>query len=81
MVDGSARRQGGHRDRRRTGLGRSHALLLAAEGAAVIVNDLGGEWDGHGADRAASETAADLVAAGGRASPTSTTWPTGAASG
>ena len=50
------------------GLGRSHALLLAAEGAAVIVNDLGGEWDGHGADpRAASETAADIVAAGGRA--------------
>lgn len=50
------------------GLGRSHALLLAEEGASVIVNDLGGEWDGHGADpRAASETAADIVAAGGKA--------------
>ena len=50
------------------GLGRSHAHLLAAEGAAVVVNDLGGEWDGHGADqRAASETAAEIVTAGARA--------------
>lgn len=50
------------------GLGRSHAHLLAAEGAAVVVNDLGGEWDGRGADpRAASETAAEINSAGGRA--------------
>jgi NAD(P)-dependent dehydrogenase (short-subunit alcohol dehydrogenase family) len=50
------------------GLGRSHAHALAAEGAAVIVNDLGGEWDGRGADpRAASETAGEITAAGGRA--------------
>ena len=50
------------------GLGRSHAHLLAAEGAAVLVNDLGGEWDGSGADpRAASETTAEIVTAGGRA--------------
>lgn len=50
------------------GLGRSHALLLAAEGAAVVVNDLGGEWDGTGSDpRAASETAEEIVAAGGQA--------------
>ena len=50
------------------GLGRSHAHLLAAEGAAVVVNDLGGEWDGSGSDtRAASETAAEIVAAGGQA--------------
>ena len=50
------------------GLGRSHAHLLAAEGAAVIVNDLGGEWDGRGADaRAASETAAEIVGGGGQA--------------
>lgn len=30
------------------GLGRSHALLLAKEGAAVVVNDLGGSVDGAG---------------------------------
>ncbi len=50
------------------GLGRSHARLLAAEGAAVVVNDLGGEWDGRGSDaRAASEVAEEIRAAGGRA--------------
>ncbi|MFN0026050.1 MAG: SDR family NAD(P)-dependent oxidoreductase [Acidimicrobiales bacterium] len=50
------------------GLGRSHAHLLAAEGASVVVNDLGGEWDGVGSDaRAASETAAEIVTAGGKA--------------
>ena len=32
------------------GLGRQHALLLAAEGAKVVVNDLGGTFDGSGAD-------------------------------
>ena len=31
------------------GLGRSHALSLAARGAKVVVNDLGGTWDGKGA--------------------------------
>ncbi len=30
------------------GIGRSHALLLAAEGAKVVVNDLGAEVDGSG---------------------------------
>lgn len=50
------------------GLGRSHAHLLAAEGASVVVNDLGGEWDGSGADpRAAAETAAEINDAGGKA--------------
>ena len=32
------------------GLGRAHALALAAEGAAVVVNDLGGATDGSGGD-------------------------------
>lgn len=50
------------------GLGRSHAHLVAAEGAAVVVNDLGGEWDGRGADsRPASEVAQEITSAGGRA--------------
>ena len=30
------------------GLGRAHALLLAHEGAQVVVNDLGGDRDGTG---------------------------------
>ena len=34
------------------GLGRAHALALAARGAKVLVNDLGGAVDGSGPDRA-----------------------------
>ena len=30
------------------GIGREHALMLAREGASVVVNDLGGEMDGSG---------------------------------
>jgi NAD(P)-dependent dehydrogenase (short-subunit alcohol dehydrogenase family) len=41
------------------GLGRAHALLLAAEGARVVVNDYGGDAGGRGA---ASEPAAEVVA-------------------
>jgi NAD(P)-dependent dehydrogenase (short-subunit alcohol dehydrogenase family) len=38
------------------GVGRGHALELARNGAKVIVNDLGGDWDGSGEDnRPASE--------------------------
>lgn len=50
------------------GLGRSHALLLAARGARVVVNDLGGSRDGtgHGSD-AADAVVADIVGAGGEA--------------
>jgi NAD(P)-dependent dehydrogenase (short-subunit alcohol dehydrogenase family) len=50
------------------GLGRSHALLLAQEGAKVIVNDLGGEWDGTGTDdRPAQQVVEEIKAAGGEA--------------
>jgi NAD(P)-dependent dehydrogenase (short-subunit alcohol dehydrogenase family) len=52
------------------GIGRGEALLFAEEGARVVVNDLGGEWDGTGADtRAASEVVDEIGAAGGEAVP------------
>jgi NAD(P)-dependent dehydrogenase (short-subunit alcohol dehydrogenase family) len=50
------------------GLGRQHALALAARGAAVVVNDLGGTLDGAGgAPIAANVVAAEIRAAGGKA--------------
>jgi NAD(P)-dependent dehydrogenase (short-subunit alcohol dehydrogenase family) len=50
------------------GLGRTHALLLASEGARVVVNDLGGEWDGAGTDdRPAQQVVDEIKAAGGDA--------------
>ena len=50
------------------GIGRAEALLLAAEGAAVVVNDLGGEASGEGADqRPAQQVADEIGAAGGKA--------------
>src|SRR5512138_2898783 len=50
------------------GIGREHALLFAAEGASVVVNDLGGANDGSGADTGpAAEVAGEILAAGGKA--------------
>jgi NAD(P)-dependent dehydrogenase (short-subunit alcohol dehydrogenase family) len=50
------------------GLGREHALLFAAEGASVVVNDLGGGPDGSGSDKTAAQLVADeITAAGGQA--------------
>ncbi|SIR90110.1 SDR family oxidoreductase [Williamsia sterculiae] len=50
------------------GIGREHALLLAAEGASVVVNDLGGANDGTGTDAGPAQDVVDeIVAAGGRA--------------
>ncbi|HUH58719.1 MAG TPA: SDR family NAD(P)-dependent oxidoreductase [Candidimonas sp.] len=50
------------------GLGRSHALELAARGARVVVNDLGGSRDGDGHDSDAAEAVVDqIVRAGGQA--------------
>ena len=50
------------------GLGREHALALAKEGAAVVVNDLGGARDGSGSGSAmADQVVADIKAAGGEA--------------
>ena len=50
------------------GLGRSHALELAARGAKVVVNDLGGARDGSGASLdAADEVVQQIKASGGEA--------------
>jgi NAD(P)-dependent dehydrogenase (short-subunit alcohol dehydrogenase family) len=50
------------------GIGREHALMLASEGADVLVNDLGASPDGSGADLGpANEVVAEIEAMGGRA--------------
>src|SRR5438477_10396456 len=50
------------------GIGREHALLFAAEGAKVVVNDLGGAMDGSGDDRTPAQQVVDEIkAAGGEA--------------
>jgi NAD(P)-dependent dehydrogenase (short-subunit alcohol dehydrogenase family) len=50
------------------GLGREYALSLAAHGATVVVNDLGGSRDGVGADAGpAQEVVDEITAAGGEA--------------
>jgi NAD(P)-dependent dehydrogenase (short-subunit alcohol dehydrogenase family) len=50
------------------GIGREHALMLAREGAAVVVNDLGAQPDGSGADPGpAHEVVAEILAMGGQA--------------
>ncbi|WP_438864390.1 SDR family NAD(P)-dependent oxidoreductase [Neptunicella sp.] len=50
------------------GLGRSHALALAARGAKVVVNDLGGSVSGEGGDLSAAEQVVkEIKAAGGEA--------------
>lgn len=52
------------------GIGREEALLLASEGAAVIVNDMGGLVDGKDMPESfANQVVADIKAAGGRAAP------------
>jgi NAD(P)-dependent dehydrogenase (short-subunit alcohol dehydrogenase family) len=47
------------------GIGREHALLFAAEGAKVVVNDLGGAMDGTGDDRTPAEQVVDEIKAMG----------------
>ena len=50
------------------GIGRAEAMLLAHQGASVVVNDLGGGPIGGGADeRVAAQVAEEIRAAGGQA--------------
>src|SRR5246500_4083291 len=50
------------------GLGEAYARLFAREGAAVVVNDLGGPRDGSGADKSMADKVVDAIKAeGGRA--------------
>lgn len=48
------------------GIGREHALMLAEQGAKVVVNDLGGSMDGTGGSAGpAHDVVAEIEAAGG----------------
>lgn len=50
------------------GIGREHALMLAANGARVVVNDLGGDVAGEGGDATAAQSVvAEIEAMGGEA--------------
>lgn len=50
------------------GIGREHALMMASEGAKVVVNDLGGDAAGSGADATpAQDVVAEIEAMGGEA--------------
>jgi len=52
------------------GIGRDEALSLAAEGARVVVNDMGGDWNGEGSDqRPAAGVCEEIRARGGQAVP------------
>ena len=43
------------------GIGREHALMLAAKGAKVVVNDLGGDVDGSGGDASPAQTVVNEI--------------------
>ena len=49
------------------GIGREIALMFAAQGAKVVVNDLGVNTDGTGSSKIADEVVADIQRAGGEA--------------
>ena len=50
------------------GIGREHALAMAKEGAAIVVNDLGGTRDGAGGGTSMADETVELVKqAGGEA--------------
>lgn len=47
------------------GIGREYALMLAAEGAMVVVNDLGGSRDGSGGDAGPAQEVVDEISTAG----------------
>ncbi|MDH3683850.1 MAG: SDR family oxidoreductase [Acidimicrobiia bacterium] len=47
------------------GIGREHALMLASEGAKVVVNDLGGEIDGTGGDLSPAQEVVEVITGSG----------------
>lgn len=47
------------------GLGKAYALLLASRGAKVVVNDLGGTFDGSGSDSTPAQQVVDEIKASG----------------
>ena len=50
------------------GIGREYALMLAGQGAKIVVNDLGGDMTGEGADATpAQQVVAEIEAMGGEA--------------
>ena len=49
------------------GIGRAHALAFAAEGARVVVNDIGAGLNGSAGGGPAREVATEIIAAGGEA--------------
>src|SRR5699024_5662704 len=54
------------------GLGREHALLAAAEGASVVVNDIGAELSGAGTDLTLAPGVVDEITSSGGAAVAST---------
>lgn len=50
------------------GLGREYALLLAARGAKVVVNDLGGSSKGEGQSQQAADVVVNEIRANGKRS-------------
>ena len=47
------------------GIGREEALVLAREGATVVVNDVGGSMTGEGGDKSPAQDVVDTIAAAG----------------
>jgi NAD(P)-dependent dehydrogenase (short-subunit alcohol dehydrogenase family) len=59
------------------GIGREHALMLASHGAKVVVNDLGGDATGSGADVTPAQRSWPRSRPwAARPSSTVATWPT-----